>query len=222
MPYAIVRKPHMNRVYVTGAVSQIDGLLSDFHARHDDTGYWLPLHMEVRLRDALGKEANYQDGLATERVRWERAIAVIPTDYRQRHGAALGGDILIGGEAMHEPGLATPSLPWMCVASWQLRARDLTGQSTINGRVQERKTLYSAIVSDGRTIYRVAHSTGFGGDQRETYYLPPDLWGRLMHAEVEARGITAEAARQWLERYRGCVGTELYEYALSAGVGRLA
>lgn len=177
--------------------------------------YWIPLHQESRFRAALEVESQYQAGLAAELATWELAKSVIPSDYRTRHGAAYGGDVVIDGEVLSEPALDTSNLPWVRLASHETRVRDLTGQSSINGRVKDRDTLYSATVADGRTIYRIAHFHGFGDDLCETYYLPADLWEQLMLAEVRMRGITREIAEQWLAEFRGCVGTELYEFATS-------
>ena len=214
----IVRKPHMNRVYITGDVGPLRKLLSDFSARHDDCGYWLPLHQEAKLSAAIAAEAKYQEAQSAERATWDTAKSVIPTDYKTRHGALLGGDVVINGEVISEPAMDTRKLPWVRVASYERHVRDLTGQSSINGRVQDSDTLYSATVADGRKIFRIAHYIGFGDDLRETYYLPPDLWRQMMAAEVRMRGITPEAATTWLAQYRGCVGTELYEFAAEAAL----
>ena len=43
-------------------------------------------------------------------------------------------------------------------------------------------------------------------------------WRQMMAAEVRMRGITPEAATTWLAQYRGCVGTELYEFAAEAAL----
>ena len=45
-----------------------------------------------------------------------------------------------------------------------------------------------------------------------------DLWEKMMTAEVEARNITPQNASEWLEQYRGCAGTELYEFAATFAV----
>ena len=209
----IIRKPHMNRVYITGDVDAIRDLLYGFRTRHDSAGYWLPIRFEGQLRAAIEAEAEYQAGLSREQSAWDAAKSVIPADYKTRHGAAFGGDVVIDGECISEPALDTSRLAWVRVASHERRVRNLTGQSTINGRVSDSQSLYSAVVADGRTIYRISSSHQFGDDLRETYYLPPDLWRAMMAAEVAMRGITPEQAREWLADYRGCVGTELYEFA---------
>ena len=209
----ITQKRNMNRVYVTGDTDSIRTLLSDFRARHDDAGYWLPLYEEPKLRAAIAAESDYHASIAVARQAWDAAKSAIPGDYRTRHGATYGGDVSITGEVISEPGLDTRKLPWQHVATWESRVRDLTGRSSINGRVMDSETLYSAVTADGRPIYRISHSSGFDDDLRETYYLPVDLWTQMMAAEVRARGITAEAAATWLTQYRGCVGTELYEFA---------
>ena len=211
--YQIVREPNMNRLYITGNTTAIRDLLYDFRARSDGGSYWLPLHMEAKFRAALKAEAIYQADLSAKRAAWESAKSEIPTDYKTRHGAMYGGVVSFGGQSIAEPGITAPRVPWVHVARFETRVRDLTGQSSINGRVQDSDDLYRAITDDGRTIYRIASNRGFGDDLRETYYLPPDLWERLMAAEVHARGITRQRAEQWLSQSRGCVGTELYEFA---------
>lgn len=222
MSYTIIPKPHMNRVYVMGDVTAIQDLLSDSHAHRDDMGYWLPQHQEQQLRTAVAAEPSYQAARAAERSSWERAKSVIPVDHKTRHGAMLGGTIRIGDETMEEPALNTSTLPWVEIASYTIRVRDLAGQSLIGGRIMDRETLYSAPVVDGRMLYRISHYRSFGDDLRETYYLPSDLWAHLMAAEAAMRGITPEQARGWLAEYRGCVGTELYEFAADAGSVLLA
>lgn len=212
--YTVTRKPNMNRVYITGDVGAITSLLSDFRARYDSpTSYWLPLYEEPRLRAALAAEAEYQARIASAQSEWETAKAVIPTTYRTRHGAMLGGTVHINGEAIYEPALDTSRLPWQYVATHETRVRDLTGRSSIDGRVMDSDTLYSATTEDGTAIYRISHGRAFGDDLRETYYLPEGLWHHMMAAEVRLRGITPQSATAWLAQYRGCVGTELYEFA---------
>jgi hypothetical protein len=210
---ALKRIARMNRIYIVGDTEGLRNLLNDFRARHDESGYWLPIHCEPALRAAIAAEPAYQAARAAERTGWDRAKSVIPMSYKTRHGAMYGGRTTIGGESIDEPPLDTSALPWQFVAQIETRARDLTGTSTINGRVKHSSALYEGALPDGRIIYRISDSHDFGDDLRETYYLPPDLWERLMEAEVRMRGITREKAAEWLAQYRGCVGTELYEYA---------
>lgn len=178
--------------------------------------YWLASHRTTALRAALATEEAYQVERAAERAVWEAAKSVIPADYRTRHGAALGGVVTIDDESISEPAMDSHNLPWECVATYERRVRDLTGQSSINGRVMYSDTLYTCGMADGRAAYRIAHYDRFGDDLRETYYIPEDVWIRLMAAEVQIRGITRESATEWLAQSRGCVGTELYEFAATA------
>ena len=236
------RKANMNRLYITGRTGPIRQLLSDFHARqvtvyppcpkcgethgHFADGcqrclscreplgpgtikYWIPLYQESRFRAALKTEAEYQATVARALDGWNTAKSAIPSDYKTRHGAMLGGDVVIDGERISEPALDTRSLPWTLIARHETRVR---------GQVMDSNVLYAATVADGRTIYRIAHCHQFGDDLRETYYLPPDLWERMMLMEVQLRKITPEAARHWLEKYHGCVGHELYEFAATFAV----
>ena len=213
MAYKIVRKPNMNRVYITGDVDLIRDLLADFRARQDATGYWLPIYQERKLRSAIAAEGEYQAKLAAESTVWEAAKAAIPADYKTRHGAMYGGTVAFNGERIHEPGLDTSNLPWVKIAWHDKRVRDLTGESLINGRVMNSDVMYSAQMADGRQIYRISHYGSFGDDLRETYYFPPDVWHEVMLREVKMRGITVQVANAWLGQFRGCVGTELYEFA---------
>jgi hypothetical protein len=214
----LTRKANMNRLYITGKTEPIRRLLSDFHARSDSSGYWVPLYQETRFRAALKDEAEHEAKRAADLEAWHTAKSVIPVDYKTRHGAMLGGDVVIDGERISEPALDTRNLPWVSIARHETRVRDLTGQSLINGRVKDSETLYAATVADGRAIYRIAHYGSFGDDLRETYYLPPDLWERMMLMEVRLRKITPEVAEEWLAKYRGCVGHELYEFAATFAV----
>ncbi len=141
---------------------------------------------------------------------WKSALAQIPADYRTRHGALYGGTITIGSSngqsvSIAEPGLDASNLQWVKVVSHETRVDN--PRSSIDGRVLDCQTLYTAAVPDGRAIYYVNH---YG---RVTYYLPEDLWQQMLLAEIQARGITPESAERWLSQSRGCVGTELYEFA---------
>ena len=182
------------------------------------TKHWIPLYQEGRFRAALKTEAEYQATVKAALEGWNAAKAAIPAEYKTRHGALLGGDVVIDGERISEPALDTRSLPWTLIARHETLVRDLTGQSLINGHVKDSDTLYAATGADGRTIYRIAHCHQFGDDLRETYYLPPDLWERMMLMEIQLRKITPEAAREWLKEYHGCVGHELYEFAATFAV----
>jgi hypothetical protein len=175
--------------------------------------YWIPLHQEIRFRAALQTEGEYQAKINAALDGWNKAKSVIPAEYKTRHGAMLGGDVVIDGEWVSEPALDTRHLPWVLIARHETVVRDLNGHSLINGSVQNSDTLYAATVVDGRTIYRIAHSHQFGDYLRETYYLPADLWARLLLSEIKMRNITPALACEWLAQSRGCVGTELYEAA---------
>ncbi len=135
----------------------------------------------------------------------------IPADYRQRHGALLGGTVVIDGEADQIVPVAYRLLQQ---AQWEQMASDSEGR-VIGGRPMDRRTLYHYALPDGRQVYREVADTSYGDDLRETYWLPPDIFGALVAAEIRARGITPAIAREWLAQYRGCVDTELYEAALA-------
>ena len=213
----VISKPHMNRVYITGdvaAIAAIRSLLCDIQAKQDEpASYWLPIGMEPKLRAALVVEPAYQAKLAAEQADWDAALAVIPAGYRTRHGSLLGGTVAIDGERITEPALDTRRITWQFVAGHENRVRDLTGRSSINGQVMDSKILSVSAAPDGRPIYRVVLSSGFGDYLRVAYYLPADLWRQLMATEVRLRNITPAVAHEWLARYQGCVGTELYEFA---------
>lgn len=119
---------------------------------------------------------------------WQTAQAQIPAEFKTRHGA------LIVPVAM---GLLQGSVKWEQIGT------DVQGQYG--------NTLYRADLSDGRPVYRITHIQY--DDWRETYYLPEDVWQAVCIAEIRGRGITRAKAEAWLAEYRGCVGTELYEFA---------
>lgn len=145
----------------------------------------------------LDRERKAAEAAAIETARqadWDAAKAQIPTDYMRRH-AGLTCDVI--------------AADW--TPRWETVAIHDSG-SELHGRRMNTDTLQRAD-ADGTPIYRMVSSYGFGDDLRETYYLPADMWTAMVEQEIAAREITAESAAQWLAQYRGCVGTELYEYA---------
>lgn len=50
-------------------------------------------------------------------------------------------------------------------------------------------------------------------DWRQAVMLPPEVADSYLTQEVARLGITPEAAREWLRKYSGCVGTAIYEHA---------
>ena len=83
----------------------------------------------------------------------------------------------------------------------------------IAGRVMDEDTACRAMLADGRSIYYVDHYRGFGDDCRRTYHLPQDIWEAQALREIAESGITPQRAQEWLAQSKGCVGTELYEFA---------
>ena len=69
-------------------------------------------------------------------------------------------------------------------------------------------------LSDGRTAWR---SEWFGYDHyRVYYYLPADVARAARLAYAEASGITPERAAEWLKKYSGCYGADLFREVASA------
>ncbi len=82
-----------------------------------------------------------------------------------------------------------------------------------SGGMGQTWTLERAMLPDGRPIYRedfVEYD-----NYRTTLWMPLDVYRAELAREVRELGITPEKAHEWLEQYRGCVGTELYEFAAS-------
>lgn len=120
-------------------------------------------------------------------------------DYRQRHGALIGGTVTIGdwSQEIAPPMLDLDGLQWEQIEQY--------GQQ---GRTD---TLYRSILPDGRPIFRETHIQY--DDWRQTYHLPDDVFRAVVLAEIQTRGTTKKEAQEWLEKYRGCVDTEYYEIA---------
>lgn len=62
--------------------------------------------------------------------------------------------------------------------------------------------------------FRVLDHGGYD-DWRTAVMIPPHLVDGYMAAEVKRRHITRESAAAWLGQYRGCVGSEVYEWAVA-------
>lgn len=176
-----------------------------------------------RASDAMVKrwrKAEEEKRKATPEYQQEQAYkeALKPAvDYKQRHGSLFGGTVTMaseGGkqESMVEvpPQLSLKDLKWEIVASREEGGR-------VGGRAMNVHILHRAILPDGRPIYKEVHDLGFGDSLRQTFHLPDDVHQASLMAEVKARGITPEKAKEWLANYKGCVDTELYEFALKAG-----
>ena len=200
-------------------------------AQDEDMGHygtqpgWITPYEAVRIEEPTAlraareaKAAAATDALAAYAAAKAPALA---EGYRARHGSTLGGIITIDGESMIEPGVCATRehpLTWERIAEHVTRATT----SSIAGRVMDQDTLFRCALPDGRYVYREDHYRGFGDDLRTTYYLPDDVYQTVIRAEVVAAGITREAAEKWLAEFRGCVGTELYEAALTIDTTALA
>ena len=71
--------------------------------------------------------------------------------------------------------------------------------------------LFRATLLDGRRIYCEVRS--LSDQDNATCYLPEDEFGAYCLARMARLGIHHEVAIAWLEKHRGCVETELYEFA---------
>jgi len=158
----------------------------------------------AHCRAADEKRWGGKEGLAA-RDAYDAAIAAIPADYGRRHGATLGGEWSIGSSGGVEPSVAsaTPHLGWS-----QIARKHQPGGSP--GVIGETWVLTVASTAYG-TVYREEFAEY--DNYRTTLWMPPALYEQHLSAEVERLGITPDSARQWLAESRGCVGTELYEFA---------
>jgi hypothetical protein len=71
--------------------------------------------------------------------------------------------------------------------------------------------LFRATLSDGRHVYCEVRS--LSDQDNATCYLPEDKFRTYCLARMAPLGIHNEVAIAWLEKHRGCVETELYEFA---------
>ena len=208
MDYRITRDTRRNRIYFTAP----PGLLVP-DARRDADGDWFG-----RADEPTGGLAGYLDRLvaqheaeATSLATYQTALGIIPADYGQRHGATLGGEWSIGSDRGKEPSIASakPKLIWEQIAQHITHYSESRG-SSIAGRVASARVLHRADTAYG-PVYREEFRDF--DDYRTTLWMPSAMFEEHLRAEVQRLGITQETAQQWLERYRGCVGTELYEFA---------
>lgn len=215
MDYQVVIDRNRNRIYFTPPAG-----ISVPSERHDGTRRWWGM-TSAPSRDKAGI-IKYLDGIVAAKAAQDAAAGAyavvkgeIPADYRRRHGALYGGTVDIGDgpEEIHAPAFGELRMAnWQQIAQHMMRATGGPG-SLIAGRVQNCDTLYCTTLVDGRVVYREVTERGFSDDMRESYWFPLDLFGAVCRAEIKARGITVENAKEWLTQYRGCVDTELYEFA---------
>lgn len=201
MSYDIKRVDRMNRVYFTPP----PGLYVPGARNGDKPGrYWIGFASVPRggvsvMLDALVAERDRQAAL---QAAYDAVKGEMPTDYRRRHGALVGGTVSIGDWSDEIHPVAMGFL--QTKPEWSEIARLVNERGYGN-------TLYRTVLSDGRPVYRETHIQY--DDWRETYYFPEDLFRAVCVAEIHARGITRAKAEAWLSEYRGCVDTELYELA---------
>lgn len=162
----------------------------------------------AHARAAEEREWDGGDGLRA-RDAYDAAVAAIPTDYLRRHGATLGGEWRIDGHGGTEPavGPMVPPLEWRQVATKHRPGRT-PGTVGQTWRIYTAQTDYGTVYQEQYTAY---------DDYRTTVWGPAPLMEQLYEREIAARGITPESARAWLAEYRGCVGSELYEWAAREG-----
>lgn len=73
---------------------------------------------------------------------------------------------------------------------------------------------YDEAVIDGHRVVR--HSVSSHDDHREYFYAPEELARKWAFAWAEEVGIDAEKATEFLARYSGCHGADLYKRVLTA------
>jgi len=131
---------------------------------------------------------------------YEQAKAAVPADYGRRHGAAFDFTVTIASQDGTSESFPTAASVAPTALAWTLIAE------------MEKHTLYSApLPDDGRLIYR-EEFRGYD-DYRTTLWMPQDVYTAQLAADIRRLGITREKAEEWLAQYKGCVGTELYEFA---------
>lgn len=214
MAYEIKRDKMRNRVYFRAP----KGIYPP-GARSEGELYWYGVADCPRdLKGTLDALVERKASMDSAKAAYSAVVAEIPVEYKRRHGSLYGGTVSLDGESFDNFAPAFGSLraaKWEQIAELVKRAAGGPG-SLITGRVQDRDTLYRATLVDGRLVYREVTERGFGDDMRESYWFPLDLFAAVCGAEIKARGITPESAAQWLSQYRGCVDTELYEFAVSS------
>jgi len=201
MKYDIVRDTRRNRMYFTPPPG-----VSVRGANHDGKRQWIgfascPSDLAAHI-DAMVEQFVIETAAAAA---YRNVLAEIPDDYGRRHGAALGGDWSISAAdgssiaAGSEPSMqeALPPLAWIEIA--RMKERVLLRAETPRGLVY-------------REEFR-----GYD-DYRTTLWLPRNMYEEYLRHEIDRLGITREKAVVWLAESRGCVGTELYEFALTLGV----
>jgi hypothetical protein len=142
------------------------------------------------------------------RIAYDAAIAAIPPTYGRRHGATLGGEYSIGSEHGTEPSVAgaAPKLEWKQIAR-KHQPGSIRGTQGHTWILDCADSAYGPVYREDFTEY---------DNYRTTVWMPAPMYNEYMTREVAALGITREKAEKWLAESRGCVGTELYEFALTA------
>ncbi len=140
---------------------------------------------------------------AAEKTRMETHIHELstpPEGWTMIDGAALDYSVSIssenGTENFRESALTLPERE-----SWTLLGEE-HGPAPLS--------VYARLYQVGP--YRVLEH-GNWDDWRTAIMVPPELREAYLSREVARRGITVESATEWLAKYRGCMGTQIYEFA---------
>jgi len=143
------------------------------------------------------REAKAQAAAAEVKRRKDHftALRTPPEGWVFVDGAALPFTAALGTESLSEVPLTIPDK-----ATWTL----IDQESEADG-VKQYARLYQA------GEFRVLDHGNFD-DWRTALLIPPHLVDAYFGAEAARRAITPEAAAKWLEKYRGCVGSQLYEW----------
>jgi len=200
-----------NHVHKVGSTFRLDGKQVEVVGRVPDQRR---TYIFARVIETIAAR-DHREATAKARGMYEAGRdATIPRGYRTRHGSLYGGTVQIGEESFREVAISTTdALQWRIVID--VREICHAPGTLIHGTVQEYRELWGASMPDGRPIYREVSSHSFGDDVRQTYWMPLDVWTAAVRAEIVAGKITPESAREWLAQYRGCVGSEVYEFAVS-------
>lgn len=171
---------------------------------HDHGGWVVTCHPNDReackqRRETLIADKRKAQQEAADRLKAEREAAKAESEAYLAAVANTTGSGLVRTSVSVFGDLTRLSEQWTTVVS----AKD---QRFMRGRASSGEVIYCEWIS------------GFD-DHRTYYYLPQGLaehgWAEL----AAKRGLTAAKAEEWLIKYRGCEGTEWYEFVVMGGIG---
>lgn len=186
---------------------------------HEDQQYYgvqcsEPGNVKADREQREAKMAAEKAAAANTAAEWARRLAAIPPEYKQRHGALYGGMVTLAGPAGGWSDEIAKTGATLAGLAWTETARYAEPYQRDANKTKTTHVLRSATLADGRTVYE--HQTYDYDDYRTTFHLPAELYGQVLALEVARRGITSKQAAEWLAKFRGCVDTDIYEFAAKA------